>query len=135
MWICAARRALQSASVPLPPLEGPPPLIGCSQCRKPMHLDCFVAHYNVVPARRDFTYCPAHVYVPKPKPPGVHKSHHKRERSSGAGDGAEKRKKKRRPERPPSPGELLCNLRVRTPSCAGTVGSWLNARNHGAALA
>ena len=83
-------------------LEGPPPLIGCSQCRKPMHLDCFVAHYNVVPARRDFTYCPAHVYVPKPKPPGT-KSHHKRERSS-TGELQEK-KKKPRPERPPVQGK------------------------------
>ena len=74
-----------------------------------MHLDCFVAHYGVVPARRDYTYCPAHVYVPKPKPPGgerkpaatSHGGGHKRDR--GEREGGE-RKKKRRAERPPSPG-------------------------------
>ena len=96
--------------------SGPPPLIGCSQCRKPMHLDCFVAHYNVVPARRDYTYCPAHVYVPKAKPPGGGERKaatgggghgaHKRERSEREGE----RKKRRRVERVPSPGPCSVTL-------------------------
>ncbi len=113
LWLLLSCRPLQHAAsapaAPEPP-SGPPPLIGCSQCRKPMHLDCFVAHYGVVPARRDYTYCPAHVYVPKPKPPGgerklaaasTHGGGHKRDR--GEREGGE-RKKKRRAERPPSPG-------------------------------
>ena len=28
-----------------------------------MHRDCFIAHYQVVPGRRDWTYCPIHSQV------------------------------------------------------------------------
>ena len=101
------QHAVSAPAAPLEPPSGPPPLIGCSQCRKPMHLDCFVAHYGVVPARRDYTYCPSHVYVPKPKPMAERKTGssgqggaHKRERV----DREVERKKKRRVEREPSPG-------------------------------
>ena len=107
-WFCRPLQHAVSAPAAVEAPVGPPPLIGCSQCRKPMHLDCFVAHYNVVPARRDYTYCPAHVYVPKPKPPGERKASagghgaHKRERAEREGE----RKKKRRVERERSPGTL-----------------------------
>ena len=92
-----------------------------------MHLDCFVAHYGVVPARRDYTYCPAHVYVPKPKPLAERRAGSGQERKLGGGGtsherrtanghGGHKRervereaerKKKRRVERDPSLGALL----------------------------
>ena len=93
-----------------------------------MHLDCFVAHYGVVPARRDYTYCPAHVYVPKPKPLGGERKPvtaggggggggHKRER--GEREGGE-RKKKRRAERPASPG--ACRGRTMNEDCGSYHG-------------